>query len=64
MCEFMTPGVRFAQRMSPESAALKRTPPQSEGSVQCQCVTLEKVALGTPQHTPPQSPDLGMGEVQ
>lgn len=52
MCEFMTPGVRFAQRMSPESAALKRTPPQSEGSVQCQCDdTLEKVALGTP-HTP------------
>ena len=51
--------------MSRESAALKRTPPQSEGSVQCQCDdTLEKVALGTPQHTPPQSPDLGMGEVQ
>ena len=52
MCEFMTPGVWFAQRMSPEAAALKRTPPQSEGSVQCQCDdTLEKVALGTP-HTP------------
>ena len=52
MCEFMTPGVWFAQRMSPEAAALKRTPPQSEGSVQCQCDdTLEKVARGTP-HTP------------
>lgn len=52
MCEFMTPGVQFAQRMSPEAAALERTPPQSEGSVQCQCDdTLEKVALGT-LHTP------------
>ena len=64
MCEFMTPGVQFAQRMSPEAAALERTPPQSEGSVQCQCDdTLKKCPRDTP-HTPSQSPDLGMGEVQ
>lgn len=49
MCEFMTLRVQFAQRMSPEVAALKITPPQSEGGIQCQSdITLEKAALGMP----------------
>lgn len=52
MCEFMTLRVQFAQRMSPEVAALKITPPQSEGGIQCQSdITLEKAVLGMP-YTP------------
>lgn len=44
--------VQFAQRMFPEVAALKITPSQSRGEVQCQSdIILEKAFLGMP-YTP------------